>query len=91
MFDKYQRELNSRKGRDNAQSLFKVCKIPIDNQIRNILHPISAIALIEMFDWTSRKLKAKGYLKLFEILSNQLLVILDGSEYFLSKYIYPLR
>jgi hypothetical protein len=36
-FLEYQKQLNSRKGRDNTQTLFKVSKIPTDNQIRNIL------------------------------------------------------
>lgn len=87
-FLEYQRQLNSRKGRDNAQSLFKVFKIPTDNQIRNILDPISAIALIEVFAQIYRILKRKGHLKPFEVLGGQLLVTLDGSEYFSSQSIH---
>lgn len=41
-FLEYQRQLNSRKGRDNAQSLLEVSKIPTDNQIRNIFDNINA-------------------------------------------------
>lgn len=33
-FLEYQRQLNSQKGRDNAQSIFEVSKILTDNQIR---------------------------------------------------------
>jgi len=40
-FLEYQRQLNSRKGRDNTQTLFSVDKIPTDNQIRNILDLIN--------------------------------------------------
>lgn len=87
-FLEYQRQLKSRKGRDNAQSLFKVPKIPTDNQIRNIIDPINAVALIEVFAQIYRKLKAKGYLKSFEVLGGQLLVTLDGSEYFSSQCIH---
>ncbi len=87
-FLEYQRQLNSRKGRDNAQSLFKVSKIPTDNQIRNIIDPINAVALIEVFEQIYRKLKAKGYLKPFEVLGGQLLVTLDASEYFSSQCIH---
>ena len=47
-FLEYQRQLNSRKGRDNAQTLFGVNKLSRDNQIRNILSKIKPIALFEV-------------------------------------------
>jgi hypothetical protein len=87
-FLEYQKQLNSRKGRDNTQSLFEVSKIPTDNQIRNIIDPISAIALVEVFNQIYRQLKTKGYLKPFEVLGGQLLVTLDGTEYFSSQCIH---
>ena len=87
-FLEYQRQLNSRKGRDNAQSIFEVDKIPTDNQIRNILDPISVGALFEVFKQIYLILKAKGYLKQYEVLSGQLLIPLDGTEYFSSQCIH---
>ncbi|MHC5820829.1 MAG: ISNCY family transposase, partial [Nostoc sp.] len=87
-FLEYQRQLNSRKGRDNAQTLFEVDNIPTDNQIRNIIDPIEAVTLVEVFAQIYRKLKTKGYLKPFEVLGDQLLVTLDGSEYFSSQCIH---
>jgi hypothetical protein len=87
-FLEYQRQLNSRKGRDNTQSLFEIAKIPTDNQIRNILDKISAVTLVEVFEQIYRKLKTKGYLKPFEVLGGQLLVTLDATEYFSSQCIH---
>jgi hypothetical protein len=87
-FLEYQRQLNSRKGRDNAQSLFEVAKIPSDNQIRNILDPINPGNLFEVFRQIYLILKSKGYLKPYEVLNGQLLIPLDGTEYFSSECIH---
>ncbi|WP_205879163.1 hypothetical protein [Leptolyngbya sp. BC1307] len=43
-FLEYQRQLNSRSGRDNAQSLFGLAQIPSVEQIRNILDQLAAQA-----------------------------------------------
>src|SRR5512139_690632 len=37
----YQRDMQRRKGRNNAQSLFGIDQVPTDPQIRNLLDPIS--------------------------------------------------
>jgi len=83
-----QRQLNSRKGRDNAQSLFGVHKIPSDNQIRTILDPIGLVNLFAVFKQIYVVLKNKGYLKPYEVLNGQLLIPLDGTEYFSSECIH---
>jgi hypothetical protein len=57
-FLEYQRQLNSRKGRDNTQTLFGVVKIPTDAQIRNILALINPHVLFEVF--TKVALSAKS-------------------------------
>ena len=44
-FLEYQRQLQSRSGKDNVQSIFGVEKIPSDPQIPNILDLISANSL----------------------------------------------
>ncbi len=36
----HQRLMKSNKGKDNAESLFSIEKIPCDNQIRNLLDPV---------------------------------------------------
>ena len=87
-FLEYQKQLNGQKGRDNTQALFHASKIPTDNQIRNTIDPIKAETLFEVFAHIYRILKTKGYLEPFEVLGKQLLVSLDGTEYFSSQSIY---
>jgi hypothetical protein len=87
-FLEYQRQLNSRKGRDNTQTLFGVNKIPTDNQIRNILDKIKTSELFEVFVSVYRLLKSKGLLKPYEVLGGQLLIPLDGTEYFSSQCLH---
>jgi hypothetical protein len=86
-FLEYQRQLNSRKGRDNTQTLFGVEKIPTDNQIRNILDLINPNMLFEIFALIYRRLSSQGVLKQYEVLGGQLLIPLDGTEYFSSQCI----
>jgi hypothetical protein len=86
-FLEYQKQLNSRKGRDNAQTLFGVIKIPTDAQIRNILDPINPNVLFDVFIKVYRLLKSQGVLKQYEVLGGQLLIPLDGTEYFSSQCI----
>ncbi|MGK7887877.1 MAG: ISNCY family transposase, partial [Leptolyngbyaceae cyanobacterium] len=87
-FLEHQRQLNSRSGRDNAQTLFGLEQIPTVEQIRNILDLIAAKSLFVVFDWVYQALKAGQYLKGFEIMEGQLLVTLDGSEYHRSETIH---
>jgi hypothetical protein len=81
----YQRQLNSRSGRDNAQSLFGLENIPSVEQIRNILDQIAAQGLSPVFVSLYQALQAQGYLKAFELLDGNLLVALDGTEYYSSQ------
>jgi len=37
--------MKSNKGKDNAESLFSIEKIPCDNQIRNLLDPVPAATI----------------------------------------------
>jgi len=61
-----QRQLNSRCGRDNAQSLFGLVNIPTVEQMRNILDGIAAKHLFPWFRWIDQGLKDQGYLRGFE-------------------------
>jgi hypothetical protein len=87
-FLEHQKQLNSRKGRDNIQTLLDVFKIPTDAQIRNILDKINPNMLFGVFISVYQILKNKGFLKQYEVLNEQLLVPLDGTEYFSSKLIH---
>jgi hypothetical protein len=80
-FLEYQRQLNSRCGRDNAQSLFGLVNIPTVEQMRNILDGIAAKHLFPLFKWIYQGLKDQGYLRGFEALDGNLLVTLDATGY----------
>jgi hypothetical protein len=87
-FLEHQKRLKGKKGRDNTQTLFDVIKIPSDAQIRNILDKINPNMLFEVFISVYQMLKSKGFLKQYEVLDGQLLVPLDGTEYFSSKCLH---
>lgn len=84
----YQRQMQTRRGRDNAQTLFEVGQIPSDNQSRNILDEISASILFPIFNWVYQSLQTGGYLKSYQCLGGHLLVALDGSQYFSSEKVH---
>ncbi len=83
----HQRLMKSNKGKDNAESLFSIEKIPCDNQIRNLLDPVPAdtifMAFQEVYEWLNKN----GVLKNFFYLESEILIALDGTEYFSSKKI----
>jgi len=86
-FLEHQRHLESREGRNNAESLFGLAQIPSLEQIRNILDQIAAQGLFGVFDKIYQALGQQGYLKSFETLGANLLVALDGTEYYSSQRI----
>lgn len=45
----YQRDMQRRKGHNNAEALFGVERIPSDGQIRNLLDPVDPVQLGEIF------------------------------------------
>ena len=81
----YQRQLNSRSGKDNAQSLFRLEQIPSVEQIRNILDLVAPSGLFGVFERVYQSLKQQGTLERFEILDGNLLVALDGTDYYSSQ------
>ncbi len=86
-FLQYQRLMKQKKGKDNGQSLFGLSEIPCDNQIRNLLDPIPAKTVFGAFKTTYKWLETNRVIKQFEYLDNQILLALDGTEYYSSKKI----
>ncbi len=80
----HQRQMHSRHGRNNAQSLFGLEQIPTHPQIRNILDQTAAKSLFKVFRCVYQALQRSGYLKPYQWLGGHLLVALDGSQYFSS-------
>lgn len=87
-FLQHQRQMQTQKGRDNAQTLFGVERIPTDNQMRNILDGISAAVLFPIFSGVYEALKIGGHLAAYECFERNLLISVDGTEYFSSQNIH---
>lgn len=83
-----QQELKLAKGRSNAEKLFALRRIPSDNQIRNLLDPVEATHLGRFYRHTFEALERAGILSKLRSYSDQLLIALDGTEYFSSKKIH---
>ena len=86
-FLQHQRLMKPKKGKDNAESLFGLTEIPCDNQIRKLLDPIPATTVFGAFKSTYKWLEANGVIEQFKYLDNQILMALDGTEYYSSKKI----
>lgn len=87
-FLQYQRQMATKKGRSNAKSLFGIEKIPCDNQIRNLLDPVSPSAIFPGFDSLHQCLEASGKRQSYRCFEQGYLVALDGTEYFSSTEIH---
>ena len=84
----HQRLLETNRGKSNATTLFSMEKIPCDNQIRKLLDAISPYGLYPVFWSVYDRLKHDGYLSEYTGFSQNLLLSLDGLEYFSSKTIH---
>ena len=84
----YQRTLQQTKGQNNVHTLLGVEQIPCDNQIRKLLDPIAPSGLDPVFLDIFECLEQHRMLAHFRDLDNQLLVALDGTNYFSSQTIH---
>jgi hypothetical protein len=84
----HQRDMQRKKGQNNAQSLFEVERIPSDGQIRNLLDPVEPGILYERFWEIYGCLDEGGYLDKYRGAAGTRLVSLDGSQYFSSQEIH---
>ena len=84
-FLEYQRQMKSRCGQDNASNLFGITDIPTVEQIRNVLDEIKAQGLFKVFEWVYRALREQGYLKGYQTRGKNLLITLDGTQYYSSQ------
>ena len=87
-FLEYQRRLQHTKGRNNAQTLFGVTQMPCDNQIRTLLDPLAPSHLEPVFIEVFTRLAQHHMLDSLRVLGDQLLVALDGTNYFASQTIH---
>lgn len=87
-FLEHQRQMSSRCGQDNAQTLFGLLRVPSDAQIRNVMDAIPTDQFSGIFDWVYQALKLGGFLKPYEYLDGHLLVTLDGTQYYSSTQVH---
>ena len=84
----YQRTMQHAKGRSNAESLLRMGAIPCDNQIRTWLDPVAPAQLFPVFAEVYAALDGAGHLASWRGFADQLLIALDGTEYFASQEIH---
>lgn len=84
----HQRDMNQRKGQDNAGTLFGVSKIPSDNQIRNLLDPVTPDHFHGDFSWIHGELKQSGCLVNFQDYKSTYLIPFDGVVFHSSEKIH---
>ena len=84
----YQRTMKKMNGKSNAETLFKIEKIPSDNHIRDILDNVHHELLFPVFDTIFEIFKKNGYLDSFRGINRNILIALDGTQHFSSKKIH---
>ncbi len=84
----HQRDMQRRKGENNASSLFEVKDIPSDAQIRNLLDPLDAGRLEAVFWGVYAQLDARAYLAAYQGVGDTRLISLDGTQDFSSQRVH---
>jgi hypothetical protein len=84
----FQRTLEVTKGCSNAQSLFGMTQTPSDNHIRHWLDPVPPSTVFPIFSYAVDALQKWGHLEPYRSINGDLLVALDGTQYFCSSKIY---
>lgn len=84
-FLSYQRSMQQQKGSNNGRTIFGIDKIPTDAQIRNLIDGVSYRCLDPVFMGVMSLLQQREDLESYRVLGNQLLVCMDGTEFFNSN------
>lgn len=84
----HQRDMRLRKGQSNAESLFQLDQLPSDNQIRNLLDPVDPRQVEGMYRYVFLEMERTGLLDEFRSFAHQLLILIDGTEYYSSKKLH---
>jgi len=87
-FLQFQRDMDKKLGKSNAQSLLQMGEIPCDNHIRDLLDEVPPAEVLPMFGYLFEGLKASGHLEAYRSVQGTLLVALDGTEYHSSQKIH---
>ncbi len=87
-FLSYQKMMQEAKGKNNAQTLFGISEIPTDNHIRNLLDQGKPSLVFPVFKYIFNELNLSGLLNPFRSINGNLLIALDGTQYFSSQNIH---
>jgi hypothetical protein len=84
----FQRTIEKNKGKSNIQSLFGVHKIPSDNHIRDLLDHLKPELITPIFEQAFQMIESRLKLDSFRGFAENLLMAIDGTEYFSSNQIH---
>lgn len=87
-FLQFQRDMEKTNGKNNAQSLFQILKIPSDNHIRDILDAVPPEQLYPVFNYIFDTMNEYGYIDNYRGINGNILIALDGTDYHSSKHIH---
>jgi hypothetical protein len=85
----FQRRMKERRGRCNLETIFGVCEVPSDSQMREILDPLPCEPLRQLLPTLFEKIRRAGWAKHFKTQlatgntkGEYYCVALDGTQYF---------
>ena len=84
----FQRTMQETLGKNNAQTLFGVYRIPCDNHIRSLLDPVAPSSAYPLFHFIFDGLQQAGIIDRYRATGQRLLLALDGVEYFSSRKLH---
>jgi len=84
----FQRTMQETQGKNNAQTLFGIFQIPTDNHIRSLLDAVEPTAVYPLFDFIFDGFQRAGVIDSFRTKDRQLLLALDGTQYFSSQKLH---
>jgi hypothetical protein len=88
-FLEYQKTMQETRGHNNAQSLFAIEEILSDNHIRTLLDGVAPVFVFPIFSYIFNVLNKSGYLdEEYRSFNNNILIGLDGTQYYSSKSIH---
>jgi len=87
-FLSHQRDMEQKKRGNNARTLFKLEKIPCNQQVRNILDHVQPAAIDDEFFWLIDELEETGHLQSYDGFAGTKAIALDGLTYHSSTEIH---
>jgi len=87
-FLSFQKTMLMNTGKNNADTIFGIEKIPCDNHIRSILDEVCPSNLYSMFPYIVNAMDEAEYPDSFRIINDNILIALDGTQYFSSDKIH---